>query len=219
LVLEVGSASGQSVSAEARFNVIRPTIDFAGSINGSVALDTNYIVAPGILCLHFGGSINNGTTNFGINCTASNPNLGGYDTNSNAGFFVVQVITSSVTTITKTDGSTLTINTNGLDNYYPAKNLGTGNGTVFSDAPGIGGFPTNYIQISRSENFKTVLMFLADEPEVIPVPMKEIDWNWSGSISFTNNEWFLTSSNAAITANNQDTLSFPTWSSAIHNAL
>ena len=214
------TSMGQKLQSDGHINVIRPTIDFIGSINGSVELDTNYAGSSGDVYLHFGASVNNGVTNWGINCTASNPNLQGYDTNSSAGFWVVQIITSKNLNGIKTDGSSHT-NTpivNALDNpNYPTKNLGDGNGTVFSDAPSYNGFPTNYSQISAFTSFRTVLMFLPDESDFIPVPIKEIDWNWSATISFTNGQWTLTSSNAAITANNLDTLVFPAWMNVVTN--
>jgi len=213
------TSMGQKLQSDGHINVIRPTIDFIGSINGSVELDTNYAGSSGGVYLHFSGSVNNGVTNWGINCTASNPNLQGYDTNSNAGFQVVQVIVSDNLSGIKNDGSghTNTPVANALDNDYPTKNLGAGNGTVFFDAPSYSGFPTNYTQISVSTSFRTVLMFLPDESDIIHVPIKEIDWNWSATISFTNSQWVLTSSNATITANNQDTLTFPFWTSRTIN--
>jgi hypothetical protein len=211
------TSMGQKLQSDGHINVIRPTIDFIGSINGTVELDTNYLGSSGTPWVHFGGSVNNGVTNWGINCTASNPNLQGYDTNSNAGFWVVQIITSDIVSGIATNGLSHTNApvANELDNDYPVKNLGNGNGTVFSDCPGISGFPANYIQISKSQSFRTVLMFLPDESDYIPVPIKEIDWNWSASISFTNGQWVLTSSNATITVNNQDTLNFPAWTSVV----
>lgn len=211
---------GQKLNTSGKIHVIKPTIDFVGSIDGNVALDTNYAGSDGSVYLHFGASVNNGVTNWGINCTASNPNLQGYDTNSNAGFWVVQTIVSDSLSGIKNDGSshTNTPISNALDNpNYPTKNLGTGIGTVFSDAPSISGFPTNYIQISKSQSFRTVLMFLPDESDMIPIPIKEIDWHWSGTIAFTNNQWFLISSNATITANNQLTTSFPMWTNVVTN--
>lgn len=214
------AVQGKTVSAKAVFNVLRPTINFIGSIDDKVALNTNYAGSGGDLYLHFGGSVNNGVTNWGINCIATNSNLQGYDTNSNAGFWAVQIVVSDNLSGIKNDGSSHTNApiTNALDNdNYPTKNLGAGKGSAFFDAPSIGGFPTNYVQLSKSESFRTVLMFVPDEPDMIPIPMREINWNWSAVITYTNNQWSLTSSNSAITVNNLDMLRFPIWTNVATN--
>jgi hypothetical protein len=152
-------------------------------------------------------------TNDGITCTATNVNYNGYTTNSSAGFFVVQVINYNTVS---SNSVPISVNTNALDNLYPTMNLGAGDG-VFSDSPAIGGFSTNLVQVSKSEGFRTVVMFLPDEPQAIPVPIKEIDWNWSGNAIVTNSHWILTSSNATVSIENQNTYLYPTWTNLVLN--
>jgi hypothetical protein len=207
---------GITFSNQATFNIIRPTIDFTGTI-GVVFLDTNCIYFPNTLSLHLGGTVNNGTTNYGITCLSTNPNLYGYDTNSSAGFIVAQIITNFSISYTSSNGSTASTNISGLDNSYPVENLGDGNNKTFYDAPADAIVQANLVQLSVTDSFSTFVMFIPDEPLAIPVPLRRVDWTWSGTASFTNGQWILTSPNSAITANNQNTLSFPTWTNVFRN--
>jgi hypothetical protein len=213
------TVNGQTITGQATFNVLRPTIDFVGSIDNKVTYDANFIGSSGgIKCLHFGGSVSNGITIYGIDCLATNGNVFGYDQISSYGFLAVQTIFYDTNTLIGTGGSTTTASESGLDNEFPTGSLGEGDGALFSDCPGIGystSYLTNFVQFSTSESFRTVAMF---EPfEGIPVPIKEIDWNWSGSVSLTNGQWVLSSSNAVITVNNQDTPTFQTWTNVVQN--
>ena len=211
------TVNGQMITGQATFDVIRPTINWNGQVTGPVALGTNYVLFPGVLSIHFGGTVINGTTNWGISCIATNANLNGYDTNSSAGFLAVQLINSDVITLTGTNHLPAVLTTNGLDNDYPVLNMGSGNGTVFYDGPALG-FPTNLIQASKNESFRTVLMFIPDEPQVvIPVPIREVDWNWSANAIFTNGQWTLVSTNAAVTLTDHDTYTYPTWTNVVAN--
>ncbi|MGH7989517.1 MAG: hypothetical protein ACREDS_04885 [Limisphaerales bacterium] len=210
-------AFGQTVTGQAKFNVLAPTIDFIGSIDNTVAYDTNYFASiGGLKWLHFGGSVSNGVTIYGIDCLATNVNMNGIDQITSYGFLAVQTIFYDTHTLTKSDGSIVTTNKSGLDNFFPTKDMGDGDGVLFSDLPGIAYDSTdltNVVQFSTSESFRTVLMF---QPfGGIPVPIKEIDWNWGGVVSLTNSQWVLTSSNAAITINNQATTTFPTWTNVV----
>lgn len=219
VIFLTANALGQTVTGKATFNVLAPTIDFIGTINGSIAYDTNYIGShDGIKCLHFGGSFNNGAEIHGIDYVATNVDVNGIDQITSFGFFAVQTIGNLTRTWTKTDGSVITTNETGLDNTYPYQDMGNGDGTVSSDSPGVGytsNYLTNVVQFSVSNNFRTAIMFQCFD--CMPVPMKEISWNWSGVVSLTNGDWILTSSNAIITVNNHRTTEFPVWTNAVHN--
>jgi hypothetical protein len=209
--------AGGADTAKTMFNVLRPTIDFIGSIDNKVTYDTDYIFArDGIKCLHFGGSVSNGTTIQGIDCLATNANVFGYDQISSYGFIAVQTIIQDTRSMTRIDNSTTTTNETGLDGGFPTGSLGEGDGVLFSDCPGSGysaSYLTNYVQFTVANSFRTVAMFVPFGG--IPVPIKEIYWNWSGSVSLINSQWSLTSSNATITINNRDTPSFPIWTNIV----
>jgi hypothetical protein len=208
---------GQTITGQAKFNVLAPAADFIGSIDNPIAYDTNYFASQnGLKWLHFGGLVSNGITLYGINCLVTNVNMNGIDSLTSYDFITAQTIFNKTVTLTKTNGSTTTSVQNVLDNRFPTQEMGEGEGEVFSDLPGIAYYPSNLVgavQFSVSENFRTVFMFRPGGG--IYVPTKEIDWNWSGTVSFTNGDWMLTASNAAITVNNQATTTFPTWTNVV----
>jgi hypothetical protein len=210
---------GQKLTADAKLNVIAPTIDYIGTITGNVAYDANYAGShDGIKCLHFGGSYSNGVLIHGIVFLATNVNLNGIDQITSGGFTAVQTIGNTTRTLTKSDGSTVTKSESGLDNTYPYQDMGDGDGTTTHDAPGVGytsSYLTNFVQLSVSGNFRQVLMFQCFGG--MPVPMKEISWNWSGTVALTNGDGVLTSSSATITENNHPTTAFPNWSNLVTN--
>jgi hypothetical protein len=210
---------GQKLSADAKLNVIAPTIDYIGTIRGSVAYDTNYVGSrDGIKCLHFGDSYSNGVVIHGIEFLATNVNPNGIDQIISYGFMAVQTIGSETRTLTRSDGSTVTTNEFGLDNTYPYQEMGDGDGVMTCDAPGVGytsSYLTNFVQLSVSENFRQVLMFQCYGG--MPVPMKEVCWNWAGTVALTNGDGVLTSSSATITINNNPTTAFPNWSNLVLN--
>jgi hypothetical protein len=208
---------GQKLRADAHFNVIAPTVDFIGTINGRIAYDTNYVFSrDGIKCLHFGGSISNGVQTHGIDLIATNANLNGIDQQTSFGFMAVQTVGNFTYAFKKSDGSIISTNKTGLDGSYPYDSMGEGDGVLTYDSPGVGctsSYLTNFVQFSLSGSFRQVLMFQCFGG--MPVPMKEILWNFSGTVSFTNGDWILTSSNASITANNRATTTFPNWTNFI----
>ena len=208
---------GQKLQADAKFDVIGPAVDFTGTIDGRVAYDTDYVGSrDGIKCLHFGGSFTNGVEIHGIDLVANNASLNGIDQITSFGFSAVQTIGNFTCTLTKLDGSTITTNETGLDNTYPYQEMGEGDGVTTHDFPGVGyssSYLTNFVQFSVSASFRQVLMFQVFWG--MPVPMKEVLWNYSGTVSRTNGDWILTSSNASITVNNRATTVFPNWTSLV----
>jgi hypothetical protein len=72
----------------------------------------------------------------------------------------------------------------------------------------------------REDNFTDYLMFQPDSPGSIPVPLKKLQWNWSGE-ALTNGAggWALVQSNSfvQVTVSNRDTLEFPHWTNVVHN--
>jgi hypothetical protein len=210
---------GQKLKAAAKFNAIAPTIDFIGTIRGSVAYDTNYVGSrDGIKCLHFGGAYSNDSVIHGIEFLATNVNPNGIDQITSFGFLAVQTIGTTTRTLTRPDGSTVIKSDAGLDNTFPYQHMGDGDGVLAHDSPGNGfnsDYLTNFVQFSASGSFRQVLVFECFGG--MPVPIKEICWNWSGSVSLTNGDGVLTSSNATITVNNHPTTTFPAWTNLVTN--
>jgi len=207
-------SEGIPLVAQTSFNVLRPAVNFIGAINGLISYDSNFAFGTGESNLHFGGSTSNGIITHGIDCTASNPNVVGC---SDYGFTVVQVITQNSHTDIVAGASYIIQDGTGLDTFDPLADLGHGYGTVYSDSPGISISNTNVTTLSKSGSYQTVLMFQPFGVNSISVPIKEIDWNWSGAGTFTNGQWVLASSptNAAITLNNHDTTTFLQWTNVV----
>jgi hypothetical protein len=213
-------ANGKPVTAQAAFNVLRPEVDWEATITGSIAVDTNYF--NGIdgftsqIWLHFGNSLNGaeGVVS-GIYFTPTNLNLNGFAASDD--LFCVQLIDSEDVEHCRTNGFSVHRNGNGLDTTYPFEDFGDNldRKTLADDAPATTCQNIEY-QVSDSDHFRMFLMF--QPVGGIPVPLRLIEWNWSASANINPNyQWTLTSSNVTITANNQDTTSFPTWTTNIVN--
>jgi hypothetical protein len=101
----------------------------------------------------------------------------------------------------------------GVDTTFPYDTLNQaldpGGSATTHDAPAKTCFSYNY-DVSYSGNFQMYLMFRPYEG--IPVPLKQISWNWAASAgSASNLQWSLIYSNSVITVNNQEVLNFPQW--------
>ncbi len=213
------TVQGKTITAQATFNVIRPSIDFVGTKMDAVAANQNFYSFSNMTFIHFGGSNSNGVVVPGIEFKCTNPNV--FDWNQGSyGFESVQIIVSDVTVRNKTDGSIVTKSTNGLDNIFPYMSLGDGEDTTTSDGPG-SSVLTNDTQVSISQTFKMVLLFDSFPPS-IPIPLREVDWNWSGvAVTNGNGGWALITANsqAAITGNNINTTTFPVWTNVVQNII
>jgi hypothetical protein len=203
--------AGTNFTAKAIFQVARPTVDWVGSITGSVAVYTN----NGMVWLSF-ACVTNGVVTHGITFTASNPNLQGYG--GACDFEAVQVLTADAIQYTLTNGATTNLSQTGLDNRYPTWHLGDGDEVAVGDAPGTG--LNGVVAASYATSFRTLLMFQPTYDFSIPVPVREIIWNWSGQ-AVTNGAggWTTVQSNcfARLTVTNRDTLEFPYWTNLVRN--
>jgi len=214
--------AGQELSASTVFNVIRPSSDWIGTIMNTVAVNTNYAYnlshPPPQVWLHFGGSLlgEQGWVS-GIYFTPTNLNLNGYSGSDD--FFCVQLL-DEIVEHCRTNGTSTHLGGNGLDTDYPYEDFGQDLGRiqVAHDSPATNCRGEDY-HVSDSGQYQTFLMFQPGEPSSIPVPLRVIKWSWSGSADAdTNHQWSLTTSNATISVNNQDTITFPTWTNNVMNA-
>jgi hypothetical protein len=132
-------------------------------------------------------------------------------------FTSVQLILNHSVTRYKADGSVTNKTISGLDNIYPYQILGDGDGSSAIDNPGFNLF-TNDIRVVTTQSFRMILLFRPDEPS-IPVPIKQIDWQWTGTATTNSTSWVLVQpgSIGTITANNQNTMSHPTWTNVVVN--
>jgi hypothetical protein len=215
---------GQTLAAQTTFNVNRPSVDWVGTIQDAIAADANYANAPSgtsFPYLHFGGSTDtNGNTRNGIVFTASNLSFDGSYTGNT--FFCTQV-GSGLATHCQSSGDSVHISFSGVDHTDKEKTFEdfTNNSTgTWQDSPGspIG---NSEVKIFRSNNFDTYLMFQPPSPSR-PVPLRKISWNWTGAAVPNVSQpgwWTLVSSNAVITANNEDAFSHPVWTSNMDNQI
>ncbi len=144
-------------------------------------------------------------------------------TTKNGQFVWIQIITKDVDTLTPEGGSSETcVNVTvppttsgtGLDSGYP---YATGSST--SDSPNGG---LNGSQYSSEGRSFTATMYLLWNPALpagcmpgssctsVPVPLKSINWGWSGLASYSGGAWSLTSSGT--TAPSVSSGTYPTWS-------
>jgi hypothetical protein len=124
----------------------------------------------------------------------------------------VQVIDSTTRTLTPNGGSMLTLQGSGvLDTTYP---YALGSST--NDSPGQGVNPCDFSDVSANDSFSMWLMFKPPGTGSIFVPLRKVNWSWSGSggrISACN--WILSTSNHSTNPTDADSTDFPTWSTNV----
>jgi hypothetical protein len=101
-----------------------------------------------------------------------------------------------------------------LDNNYPTAEIGSGEDGLFVDAPGTAA--TDAVAISDTDSFRNVVMFQPLYADSIPVPIREINWNWSGTVT-TNGGVTASNCFTNISKNNHETQIFPYWTNVYKN--
>ncbi|MGI8467656.1 MAG: hypothetical protein ACR2N3_04315 [Pyrinomonadaceae bacterium] len=103
----------------------------------------------------------------------------------------------------------------GLDSEFPYEAPNEGVTSDFPNQPL--DVPCNYTSVSADESFTMYLMF---KPQVstgdsIYVPLRKIDWNWSGTGNRGSScsSWVLTSANPSSpqSLTSEETIDFPEW--------
>ena len=183
----------------ATFNVKRPTASITTS-TGAVALD---LASLGSFSLHFG--VPNGTQGITFSRSITLPSGFTGDTQW------VQVVDSTLRTVTPNGSNMLTLQGSGLDTNYP---YAVGSSTDDSPRQGVG--PCDDSSVSANDSFTMWLMFRPPSTNAIWVPLRNVSWSWSGQGGrFTTCGWILSSSNHSTNPADQDSTTFPTWTSNV----
>lgn len=201
--LRLTNGSLTAVAADAFFSVDRPT----GKITiktGEIAVDGNVseadlVKAP--IWLHFGSP-----TNLGVTIT----NSASLSTNFPGHIEWVQL--GSTIGNAKSNGAWgLPLHQAGLDSTYPLAV------SSYSDSPGVGITSTNWTEVTGGGNFSVFLMFKPDGADTIAVPLRNVQWDWTGRAVNTNGVWQLVPEDCSHSENpdDQDWRSFPGWNSII----
>ena len=197
-VTALATLGGYPLVARTRFQVQRPNATITAQIQNVVAVDNSWLAAP---ALHFGYAPP------GIKFTYGNA--------VGAGLSYQWVQTAnSVRRIRKHDDGLWYRSANsGLDTDYPyIKGEVNGVGQEWaSDSPGTaldGDF--EYV---INESFTMHLMF---KPQVnaantIWVPLRKINWSWSGQTALLNGSYTLSNGNRSVDESDMDTTSHPVW--------
>ena len=216
--VSVFSGTAKLLSTNANFQITRPSASWVGSIDSPVSVDSNYWTEEfgTVEAVHLGSA----NTDPGATFTYSNPILGAY-TNDFL-FFCTQVGTSFYR-FNRLDGNSVQQAANGLDMTVPydsfAKNWHSGWTTDSPGKPIFGGAGmTN--KVVKANRLKMFLMFQAVGLESIPVPVKYVEWEWTGTAMNSSNAfWYLDpgSTNAIVRSNDASTMEFPVWTNLIQS--
>jgi hypothetical protein len=204
------AVQGQRAVAKTTFNVLRPTADWIAEPNAVVSVDDNYS-RPAV---HFGDRY---STNQGMLFHYRNPDLKGYS--SPWVFKWAQVGTIYARGNTFTNNVGIETRGAGLDVIFPV-NAWFSPTSSGDDQDDPGEWTYERYKLLRQDSFTNYLMFQTLGATSIPVPIKRIEWCWSGlATNDLPNGWALMSSptDFCINRNNTDTLEFPVWDRNITN--
>jgi hypothetical protein len=182
---------GQSYSAQATFNVKRPTATFASTSGASVALDS---ACNGFLSLHYGCS----AQAFGVRFATTNlviPSGFSGDTQ------LVQIVDSTERLLVKINGKKMRQSGEGvLDTSFPYG--------IDWDAPKQPLDPDD-VRAKATDSFTMYLVFKPSTPNSIWVPIRKVSWSWSGDGLYNGT---LTASSHSPSQTGVDVTVHPQWS-------
>ena len=217
LVLKCSAAlDGVTISNQAVFNVLAPYANLHVTTDGPVVVDDEDFEAGGA-SLHWGlepllSPIP--ITNYGIAIWATNFTLNGCPGTS-------QFIWAQTGTIQAehnyTNGQSIRYSGSGIDLQYPAGGFWPETPLPFDDQPAE---PVDgSAEVWRSDSFTTYLLFQIPDSNSIPVPLKKVQWSWSG-LAQTNGAggWQVLSSSTAVSNINVNAY-YPTWTSNAENGV
>jgi hypothetical protein len=173
--------NGMKVTGKASFNVTRPTVQIT-SAKGTVGADSSFYLGT---YLHYGTTDNSGTSCEpglnGIACTYAAYTPVGFS--GSYGWFPLN---SSNLQYERPDGTWKQC----LPSGYDATVLPFASHCYY-DTPGL---PlTGRIEAIDAETHQTCLMFQSSVTNSIWVPLKQVNWSWSGDAVLTNGTWELVS--------------------------
>jgi hypothetical protein len=191
--------NGSIATSQASFNVQRPTAQVA-YVKGTVGADSNFYLGN---YLHYGTSDNSGTSCEpgldGIVCTYAVNTLPGF-----SGIYGWFHLNSSAIQYKQSDGTSKQCLPSGYDGALPFGSA------CFYDTPGFS--LAGHVEVTEAESHQTWLMFQPSVTNSIWVPLKQVNWGWSGDAVLTNGTWTLPShSNPDPTVT--DATMHPSWTS------
>jgi hypothetical protein len=203
------TALGKTITGQATFNVLKPSADLLGFTNSSVvSIDADYAYLLGT-ALHFGTDAQlAGQTNWGMRFYVTNIVLNGCS--SDAVFFLVQAGTTEAEH-NFTNSTSSRYSGSGLDTRYPAFPPSSATLPWWSEDDPPGESADGSAQVWRSDHFVMYLLYQLNAAGSIPVPLKRLDWSWSGTAQ-TNGigGWQLLSASVAM-QNVNVSADYPVW--------
>lgn len=185
--------NSQTVTGTSTFNVKRPTASVTTS-TGSVQVGT----AWGFLSMSFGTP-----TTPGISFSQSVTMPSGF-----TGSTQWVQIANALRRRQDNAGNWERAQGSGIDTTYPYDS-----GTSTSDSPGTPVLTGSYARETADDSFQMYLMFRPSvgSTDTIWVPLRVVNWSWSGDTSRTGTTWSLTSSSNSTNPADADTTTHPTW--------
>ena len=177
------SVNGVPVSAQAIFNVLKPTATITQNV-GDIAVGT---LADGKLYLHLGNADTVPGVSFGYSISMPPGFAGGT-------FQWTQVVTSINATLTlNSGGQSVLQGTNVIDNAFQYPFVYSG---VLEDSPDVE-LTSDLSHAAITASFESYLMYKPSGTDSIWVPLKDISWSWAASATRTGspNSWTLDANN------------------------
>jgi hypothetical protein len=202
------TVDGKPVTGQAVFNVLKPSADLIAFTNGAVTIDANGD-SSGVNLYWGKAPLLFTSTNYGIRFYATNIVLNGCPSSSTFKYVQLGTIQAEHN---YTNGTSTQYTGSGLDTRYPAFSFSaTEQFDHEEDEPSepVG----DSAQVWRSDHFTMYLLFQPNSANSIPVPLKKLDWSWSG-VGQTNGTggWQLLSSSTSL-QNVNVSADYPTWTS------
>ncbi|CAN5691336.1 hypothetical protein BH20ACI4_BH20ACI4_23100 [soil metagenome] len=201
--------NNKSYSAIAKFNVKKPTATIT-TTTGSVGLgiiQVSPVPNDTIFALHFGKPFVTNQAGIRFNGSVALPSGVTGET------IWVQVVNSSRRTRRPNGGREEILQGSGLDTEFP---YGEPNTADEADSPYEPlEMPCNYVAVSANDSFSTYLLF---KPQVtngtsIYIPLKKVDWSWSGTGTrgLSCSSWTLSNPTNTQNPTGMDTTEHPEW--------
>jgi hypothetical protein len=197
------TAQGKTFTAQATFNVLRPTAKISPwttSVNVNSTL--------GYEALVFDTSTDDGIT---FSNTMTIPN--GFSGSN----IWVQVIFSRIRQLQDTNLIWHVETENGSSPYgdTPIPYQGFEGPNLPADSPNLPLPPSGYVRGSAANSFEMWMMF--QPPGGIWVPLRAVNWSWSSSATNSPNGWGLESGTNSVNPTDFDTQTYPLWNSDVRN--
>jgi hypothetical protein len=203
-------ANGQyvAIAAHGLFNMIRPQATVT-AVTKAVAVDTNFDDngTHGVFALHYGTSELLILSGIELSRTVNPLGCGTLEW--------VQVLNHTAGHVQHSNGTWVSGYTKDdlydvldADPYAPSDSNGS-----MGDSPGIGGNQFSDLSLTKDFNAGTWLMFTPSEGR--RVPLKMVNWYWSGTAVRSGTNWTLTAQNNNANPPSIDTVVYPQWTNNV----